>query len=265
MINTLKMDLYRFFRSVALYVILGIIFITTAMVIYSFNLTTSPAIAESGIELPAEFLELLPHSVDGYFDGIFQGNFLVLFSVIFTVVFANAEFKNGFIKNIAALVPNRITMVFSKLLVILLAIIMFHAITVLCLIAGCCGIIGMREVDNPGGIVVMVLMSIFMNWALSALTYMIFMFARKSILPMVSSIVYVLMGSSAYMLINLIIEKAFGATEFAIEKYTVMGNMLYFVNSHAESADIIRSLVVTTVVTAVSVVVSCVLMKKKDI
>lgn len=265
MLNSLKMDFYRFFKSISLYIILGTIVVMVASVIYSFSIISDPAILETGIALPPDLMALMPQNADGYFDSIFQGNFLVLFSVIFTVIFANSEFKNGFIKNIATVVPNRLSMVFSKMLVFLAAIVMFHIITAICLVVGCFGILGLGEVVNPGGIVLTIVMSIFMNWTLAVFTYMLFMISRNAILPMITGVVYVLMGSMAYSLVDLLIEKICNINIFEIEKYTVMGNLLFFVNSRAEASTIIRALIVTIIVFGLSTGVSCVLMKKKDI
>lgn len=265
MINALKMDLYRLFRTISFYVIIGIIIFTAGTIIWSLYMTSNPALSEAGAIIPDDIAALLPKDLDGYFNSFFQGNFLVLFTVIFTVIFANTEYKNGYIKNIISVVPNRVVLVFSKLLVFLIAITIMHIVTVISILVGCFAFVKCDVSSNVLGIIKLILYGILMNWALSAMTYMLFMFARKSILPMVSGIVYVLMGSSAYMLINMIIEKAFKVNSFAIEKYTVMGNMLYFVNTASDASTLVRAGIVTAIVFVSSTVVSCILIKKKDL
>ena len=263
--SIIKMDFYRFFRSVVLYVVIGVLIFTCATSIWSFYLITSPAMQELGAVLPEGFEELMPHSLDDCFNILFQSNTVVMFTVIFTVVFCNAEFKNGYIKNIASLVGNKGKLVFSKMLVILTAVIILHAALVLCIMVGCYGIMGLHEALNPSGIVTTVLLGLLMNMAIASLVYMLFMISRNAILPMVAGLVYVLMGNTLFSLVNLIMEKVFRIAEFHIEKYTTLGNMMMYVNSAADTSTYVRAAVISGVVLVATATVSCVLMQKKDV
>ena len=260
----IKMDFYRFVRSIVFYVCIGALVFTAATSLWSFYLISSPAMKELGAVMPESLTAVRPQTFDDYFEILFQSNTVVMFTVIFTVVFCNAEFKNGYIKNVAAIVGDRSKLVFSKLLVILAAVVVFNFSLVLCIIAGC-SFMGLHAVSNMAGVVKTVLLGILMNMAIASLVYMLFMISRKAILPMVAGLVYVLLGSTVYSLVDLILEKICSIPEIHIEKYTTLGNMMMYVNSAAESSDYIRAVVVSCVVLAASTTVSVILMKKKDI
>ncbi|MCM1307711.1 MAG: ABC transporter permease [Butyrivibrio sp.] len=265
MLNALKMDFYRFRKTKSLYIIMGAAVAVCAFTIWSMYLMTSPMITESGIPLPDGFDALVPKTVDGYVDSFFQGNFVVLFTVIFAVIFCNTEHRGGFIKNIASVTSNRIGLVLSRTLVILAADILIHMVTAACVFVACFGILGVKEIVNPSGIVLTFLVSIAMNLALGALTMMLFMLCRKIILPLISAIVYVLMGSTVFTLADMIFTKLVGLSDFRIEKYTNLGNMLYFINTSASGGDYLRAALVALAVLAVSVIVSWQSLNRKDI
>ena len=265
MLKSLKADFYRFFKTKSLYIILGAILVSCAIMIWSFYITSTAMTTEMGAELGTSIVELLPHTVDEYFDSFFQGNFLVLFTVIFTVIFCNAEYKHGYIKNIASMVSRRSGLVLSKLVCIFAAIIMMHIITVLCIIVGCMGFMGISDVENIRGIVVEVIIGVLMNMSLASVMVMLFVSVKKATMPMIVGIIYVLMGSSLFSLADLIVNKLFKITDFSVAKYTNMGNMLYYVNSCASSGTIARAGVVAAVILILSSVVSCILINKKDI
>lgn len=265
MLNALKMDFYRFRRTKSLYIILAAAAAMCAFTIWSIYLMSSPMITESGIALPDGFAELAPKTVDGYIDSFFQGNFLVLFTVIFAVIFCNSEHRGGFIKNIASVTSNRIGLVLSRVVIILLADILLHIVTAACVLIACYGIMGIKEVINPSGIVFTILVSVAMNLSLGSLFMMLFMLCRKIILPLISGIVYVLMGSTVFALVDMIFTKLIGLSEFAMEKYTNLGNMTYFVNTSASAGTYWRAAAVALAVLIISIIVSWQSLNKKDI
>ena len=101
--------------------------------------------------------------------------------------------------------------------------------------------------------------------SVASVIMLLFIIARKTTLPMVIGIIYVLMGSTIYSLADLIVEKLFKITDFSVAEYTNMGNMLSYVNSTASQSTLIRSAIVAVVYLVVSAVVSCMLMNKKDV
>ena len=267
MLKALRMDLYRMVRTKSTYIILAAMIASCAMMIWSFYVTSaafsSGMMGETGADM--NLAALMPQTIDGYFDAFFQGNFLVLFTVIFTVIFCGAEYKHGYIKNVASVISRRTGLVISKLICIFIEIIALHALTVLCIIIGCRGFLGITEVNNVRGVVLEVIWGILMNLSMASVIMLLFIIARKTTLPMVIGIIYVLMGSTIYSLADLIVEKLFKITDFSVAEYTNMGNMLSYVNSTASQSTLIRSAIVAVVYLVVSAVVSCMLMNKKDV
>ena len=251
MLKALKMDLYRMVRTKSTYIILAAMIASCAMMIWSFYVTStafsSGMMGEAGVDMDLASL------------------ILVLFTVIFTVIFCGAEYKHGYIKNVASVVSKRTGLVISKLICIFIEIIVLHALTALCIIIGCRGFLGITEIHNVSGVVLEVIWGVLMNLSMASVIMLLFTIARKTTLPMVLGIIYVLMGSTVYSLADLIVEKLFKITDFSVAEYTNMGNMLSYVNSTASQSTLIRSAVVAVVYLVVSTVVSCILMNKKDV
>ena len=267
MIRALKMDLYRMVRTKSTYILLASMIASCAMMIWSFYVTStafsSGVMADAGTGL--DIASLMPQTIDGYFDSFFQGNFLVLFTVIFTVLFCGAEYKHGYIKNVASVISNRTGLIISKLICVLIEIIILHALTALCIIIGCRGFLDITEINNVSGVVLEVIWGVMMNFSLASVVILLFTVARKTTLPMVLGIIYVLMGSTVYSLADLVVEKLFKITDFSVAEYTNMGNMLSYVNSTASQSTLVRSAIVAAVYLVASTVVSCILMNKKDV
>lgn len=265
MLKTLKMDFYKFIRTKSFYIILGAVILSCSFIIWSFYITSSTAVSEMGTAIGENIEEMMPSTVDEYFDSFFQGNFLVLFTVIFTVLFCSAEYKHGYIKNTASMIARRSGLVFSKLVCIFTAVIIMQLFTVLCVIVGCVGIIGVNTVDNMRGIILEVVWSILLNMSLASVIMMLFMTTRKATMPMIVGIIYVLLGSTLFSLINLIFDKLLGISDFDVAQYTNIGNLLYYINSSASKEVLIRSGIVAAVFFVLSCAISCVLINKKDI
>lgn len=264
MLNALKMDLYRFRKTKSLYILLGSAVLMCVFTIWSLYLMSHIDLSAGGLTLPADMSDIAPTTVDGYIDAFFQGNFVVLFTVIFAVIFNNTEHNGGFIKNIASVTSNRIGLVISRIIIILIADILFHAATTACVFIASCGVMGIKEIINPSGIICTILTSVAMNLALGTLFMMVFMLCRKIIIPLVSGIVYVLMGGTVFTLVDLIFTKLIGVSDFEVEKYTNLGNM-NLVCTTAQSSTYIRAFIVALVVTAAGAVVVWQSLNRKDI
>lgn len=138
MLNLIKMDLYRMFNTLSTWII---ILFTAGMAIFCVvmvqgdldAMAEDPAYAqemEQEIESASDgnedrqlglYAESDPEWIEGKIEaGEFistqlQSGLFTLFVVIFAAIFANAEQKNGYIKNIAGQLPNRGVLALSKL------------------------------------------------------------------------------------------------------------------------------------------------------
>ena len=138
MLNLIKMDLYRMFHSLSTWIIIlftaGMALFCVVMVqgdldamaddpTYAQEMEQEAASASDGNEdrQIGLYSESDPEWIEGRIDaGEFissqlQSGLLTLFVVIFAAIFANAEQKNGYVKNIAGQLTNRGTLALSKL------------------------------------------------------------------------------------------------------------------------------------------------------
>ena len=124
MLNMIKMDLYRMFRTKSLYVIWTVLavalLITTSLCKTDYDsLNEEDAVQQEQIAEPTAenmnvgmmvMLPTEPGEKVTVFDIFFansQGKFYALFLVIFAVLFSTADISSGYIKNIGGQVGNR--------------------------------------------------------------------------------------------------------------------------------------------------------------
>ena len=133
MLNMIRMELYRMFKTKSLYVIwlvlaAGILFTTglsaDEMKTYTmeekqemYEYATGQQKSDTvnlGMDVTVPTKPGDTVSVFDLFDGNIKGKFLALFMVIFAVLYSTADMTSGFIKNIAGQVRDRRGLVFAK-------------------------------------------------------------------------------------------------------------------------------------------------------
>ena len=154
MLNIIKMDLYRMFRTKSLYVIwiiAAVLMIGTTYLLKAentadeFEAASQQEIEESYTEdMPALGIQvMIPAGSDGkitvkdIFYGNAQSKFYVLFLVIFTVIFVMADINSGYIKNIGGQIQNRGYLVIAKAISLLVYTVLTMAAMVLVQILAC--------------------------------------------------------------------------------------------------------------------------------
>lgn len=130
MLNMIRMELYRMFKTKSLYVIwlvlaAGILFTTglsaDEMKTYTmeekqemYEYATGQQKSDLGMDVTVPTKPGDTVSVFDLFYGNIKGKFLALFMVIFAVLYSTADMTSGFIKNIAGQVRDRRGLVFAK-------------------------------------------------------------------------------------------------------------------------------------------------------
>lgn len=269
MLNLIKMDFYRLFRSKSFYLISGITVIMSVFMMLMFGVYSLALDKLNTGELSADTMALiestLPSNFSQYFEIFFFGNYIPVYLIIFIVIFCNAEFGKGYIKNIAPLITPRYKMAFSKLIITVFMTIIVYILTALVVVCGCAiGNVPMT-IDNPGGLVKMILVGILMNISLSSFVMMLFYVFRKAMPALISGIVYVTMGQFAYALLNLLFKAVFQTEKIDLTKFTNLGNMLTHVNTSADTETYVRATIVAVVIMAASMGLTCLSLNKKDI
>lgn len=135
MINVIKMDLFRMFKTKSLYVVwltfILLIVFSTIMIKDDYSeeaiqqenyQTTVQESADENLGMNV-ILPTKPGTHITIYDTFYanvKGKAVALFIVIFAVIFSTADMKSGFIKNIGGQVKNRISLVLSKALILTL-------------------------------------------------------------------------------------------------------------------------------------------------
>ena len=147
MLNVLKSDLYKLFRSRALYICLLAAVLFILIVPFSLEAlqnmmkTMSPEdmaiieqTSESGVQgmnvglSSTTLLSEEPLSGQWYLGNVYSGNTLLLVLVIFISIFVSAEFSHGTIKNIASKGVSRSKIYLSKLLTVMIVTAIFSLV-----------------------------------------------------------------------------------------------------------------------------------------
>ena len=242
MLNMIKMDLYRMFRTKSMYVIwivlaVSVLF-TTFMCKTDYDLLSKEdtvrqeQFAEPTAEninvgmmvtLPTEPGEKV--TVYDIFFANSQGKFYALFLVIFAVMFSTADIGSGYIKNIGGQVRSRRNLIFSK------ASVLFVYTTVTMLLYFIIQIIaqqmyfGYLEWGNGSELLRYFGIQILLHYALVLISMAIAVVLNSNVFSM-TIVICLCMNTMIvlYGVINHLIQKA-GVENFQILKYTVTGKI----------------------------------------
>ena len=289
MLNLIKMDLYRMFHSLSTWIIIlftaGMALFCVVMVqgdldamaddpAYAQEMEQEAASASDGNEdrQIGLYSESDPEWIEGRIDaGEFissqlQSGLLTLFVVIFAAIFANAEQKNGYVKNIAGQLTNRGTLALSKLAAS--AVQVFIMLLVFSLAAG------VREKILWGGrfslgsltdMLPFLGAQYLLNLGIAALILFFCILTKSSAFSMTAGIMMVMgLFVPAYSIINRAVAEIRPAWDFDISLYLPDGNIgLAGVNASAEILS--RAAAVGAVFVVLCAAAAMLIMKKRDV
>lgn len=274
MFNMVRMDLYRMFRTKALYVIWIVMALTML-------LTTALSLMAQEIPEPQEYIQqeteenvnlgmsvslpTLPGEQITVLDEVYANTtakVTALFLVIFAVLFATADINSGYVKNIGGQVPNRGALFLSKTA----AMLVFTALTIIgyvLLQALFCRIcFGYLVWGNISALLWYLGIQILLHYALTLICMAIAVVLRNNVFSMI--IVICLCGGISaliYGLIDNLIHKL-GVQDFQIMKYTVTGQIA-MVPLEPSSSDILTPAIISVAfLLAMSLIGSTVFAKK---
>lgn len=242
MINMIKMDLYRLFRTKSMYVIwlilAALVVLTTffSKTDYEYMNNEDVAVSEQTVSADTQNINIgmnvelptKPGEKVTVFDIFFansQGKFYTLFMVIFAVIFSTADISSGYIKNIAGQVKSRKMLIISKaVLLALYTVITLIGTFVLQIISNAI-VFGEVVLGNVDDIVVYLGIQLILHYAMVVICMTIAIIIRNNVVSMVMSICLTMnIMSVIYLAANNIIEKM-GIKDFQIYKYTVTGEL----------------------------------------
>lgn len=251
MINIIKMDIYRLFKTKIFYIILFALIVIVFFLTYLFQ---GLGTAANPVEDTTTLMAALQQSMLG---------FTVLIT-IFSVVYSTADYTSGYIKNIGGQISIRSFLLLSKMIALLLyTIIMFVVCFLLQIIANKL-FYDHITFGKSGDMLTYAAVQILLHFALALVCMMLALVIRKNAISMTLAVVLGLRMTETllYGSINLLFEDTFD--NFNIAKYTLIGNITSLPTiSVCQTAG--TPIIIGICFAVISMFISCLVFEKRDI
>ena len=281
MLNIIKMDLYRMFKTKSMYVIwivlAAILLITTSLCKTDYELLTEKdamkqeQVTEPTVDtinvgmmvtLPTEPGEKV--TVYDIFFANSQGKLYALLLVIFTVLFSTADISSGYIKNIGGQVRNRGTLISSRAIALAVFTVLTMAGAFLFQAAANGIFFGELEWGNTKAILSYFVTELALHYALVLICMAIAIILKNNVISMVIAVCLSMnVMNIVYGVINSAIQKI-GIQNFQIYKYTITGK-LSLLPMNPSGNECLAAFGVAIVFIVMMISVSSVVFQKRDI
>ena len=281
MLNIIKMDLYRMFKTKSMYVIwivlAAILLITTSLCKTDYELltekdamkqeqVTEPTVDNINVgmmvTLPTEPGEMV--TVFDIFFANSQGKFYALFLVIFAVLFSTADISSGYIKNIGGQVGNRGSLIFSRSIALSVFSVLTMTGAFLFQAAANCIVFGELEWGNTKAILSYFVAELALHYALVLICMAIAIILKNNVISMVIAVCLTMnVMTIVYGVVNSAIQKI-GIQNFQIYKYTITGK-LSLLPMNPSGNECLAAFGVAIVFIVMMISVSSVVFQKRDI
>ena len=281
MLNMIKMDLYRMFKTKSMYVIwivlAAILLITTSLCKTDYELltekdamkqeqVTEPTVDNINVgmmvTLPTEPGEKV--TVYDIFFANSQGKLYALLLVIFTVLFSTADISSGYIKNIGGQVGNRGSLIFSRSIALSVFTVLTMAGAFLFQAAANGIVFGELEWGNTKAILSYFVTELALHYALVLICMAIAIILKNNVISMVIAVCLSMnVMTIVYGVINSAIQKI-GIENFQIYKYTITGK-LSLLPMNPSGNECLAAFGVAIVFIVIMISVSSVVFQKRDI
>ena len=281
MLNIIKMDLYRMFRTKSMYVIwivlAAALLITTSLCKTDYeSLNEEDAMQQEQIAEPTAdninvgMMVTLPTepgekvTVYDIFFANSQGKFYALFLVIFAVLFSTADISSGYIKNIGGQVRNRKSLIFSRSIAIAVFTVLTMAGAFLFQAAANCIVFGELEWGNTKVILSYFVTELALHYALVLICMAIAIILKNNVISMVIAVCFTMnVMTIVYGVVNSAIQKI-GIQNFQIYKYTITGK-LSLLPMNPSGNECLAAFGVAMVFIVIMISASSVVFQKRDI
>ena len=289
MLNAIKMDLYKMFKSKSTWILLiclvAVSFATVGMMKLSLEqYKKNPELIKQVEELNSddninvgiqagtdnnirEHVDGLKYSINDLFAGVVNGSMIGLFIAIFSLIFFNSELKTGYIKNIAGQFTKRRYLIFSKLVVSFVFVLFAFILSLLSLIIGSKLFLGYIAIGGTSALLKVVLTQFILAIAVSALILFIVEWFRNTAGSIVTSMCFVVgFGNLIVMFLNKFLtgNDIIKDKDFNLANYILTGNISR-IGPASSSKDLITAAIVAGVFILLSVIGSVLALEKRDI
>ena len=281
MLNMIKMDLYRMFRTKSLYVIWIVLavalLITTSLCKTDHDsLNEEDAVQQEQIAEPTAenmnvgMMVMLPTepgekvTVYDIFFANSQGKFYALFLVILAVMFSTADIGSGYIKNIGGQVQKRGALIFSRSIALAVFTVLTMAGAFLFQAAANGIVFGELEWGNTKAILSYFVTELALHYALVLICMAIAIILKNNVISMVIAVCLSMnVMTIVYGVVNSAIQKI-GIQNFQIYKYTITGK-LSLLPMNPSGNECLAAFGVAIVFIVMMISVSSVVFQKRDI
>ncbi len=280
MFNLIKMDMHRLFRSTSTWITLLLVVILAVFSVVMTNVDIKMAeddpsslITETTEEpQPGIYVEANPEWVKGNIEigdiisTEMRSGLLAILSAVFAAIFANAEQKNGYIKNIAGQFPRRGSLIISKFVAIAIQIFLMMILFTVVTVITCFILWGDRfYLDSFTPILKFLGTQYLLHLGFAALIMFFSILTRSTAFSMTAGIL-VCAGFAVpiYSIINKLVTDIKPNLNFNIGDYMIDRNISQI--SLAATSDImIRGIFVGIIFAAVSVLLAMFTIQKRDV
>lgn len=279
MFNLIKMDIHRLFYSKSTWVIF---FFVAVLSVFSVTMTNTdihmmkeePSATEEtmderqigiSVEADSEWVDG-DIEIGSIISVEMRSALLAILCVIFTALFINAEQKNGYIKNIAGQFPRREKLVASKFIAIAFQIFLMMLVFIIGIIVSGFVLWGNRFYLGSSAPILRYLGSQYLlHLGFAALTMLLCMLTRSSAFSMTSGILLCSgLAVPVYAVVNEIVSDMKPGLKFDINHYVLDGNITMMTLGSASDV-LVRGAVVGAAFAIVSVILSMIMIKKRDV
>lgn len=282
MLNAIRMEWFRMFRTKSLYVIwislVAFVFLSTCLLKEeSAELQSVPNAQEqeqvNGQNKPDQEVALgisveSPEDDNGSYTVLnivssnLQARVLALFLVIFAVLYVRADSSSGYIKNIAGQIPHRSNLVIAKAVMLFVYTVMSVLLFVAAQAVSCAAVFRYVAWGNVKEMIPFLLCQTLLHFALLVIGMFLVYLMRSSVWSMILMILICAnFISLLYVLINMAIYKL-GIANFDILNYTVTGKIARI---PLEGGPLTGGFVIGAAFIVILSVFTCVIANRRDV
>ena len=279
MFNLIKMDIHRLLHSKSTWIMICFVI---GLAVFSVTMTNSDiefmkddpaAVTETMEERPVGiYVEAQPEWVNGTIEigsvvsVEMRSQLLAILCVIFAAIFTNADYKNGYIKNIAGQFPRREQLVASKFIVIAFQVLVMVVVFTISIVVS--GYVMWGSDFYLGSVTELFQylgVQYLLHLGIAAVMMLLCILTYSTAFSMTSGILLCSgLEVPIYSLINKAINGLKTGLEFDINKYILDGNITMLLYD-STSEVMVRGVAVGVAFAIVSLFISTIIVKKRDI
>lgn len=279
MFNLIKMDIHRLLHSKSTWImicfVIGLAVFSVTMINsdIEFMKDNPAAVTETMEERPVGiYVEAQPEWVNGTIEigsvvsVEMRSQLLAILCVIFAAIFTNADYKNGYIKNIAGQFPRREQLVASKFIVIAFQVLVMVVVFTISIVVS--GYVMWGSDFYLGSVTELFQylgVQYLLHLGIAAVMMLLCILTYSTAFSMTSGILLCSgLAVPVYSLINKAINGLKTGLEFDINKYILDGNITMLLYD-STSEVMVRGVAVGVAFAIVSLFISTIIVKKRDI